>query len=209
MSGFYKNIGWSAQPRSKYELQEEMKKRIQRGQYNLNDIDTSKITDMSYLFFCCDYVKDIDKIDISFWDTSRVTSMEFMFSCCYKFNSDISRWDVSNVQNMQGMFESCRHFNGDLSKWNVNNVQNMSCMFMNCTSFNSDISNWDVSNVQNMQSMFYNCENFEQDLSRWNIKGSTAFPFSVFKGCFKLDEKIPDSWWRYFIKDYDIITSKE
>ena len=159
MSGFYKNIGWSAQPRSKYELQEEMKKRIQRGQYNLNDIDTSKITDMSYLFFCCDYVKDIDKIDISFWDTSRVTSMEFMFSCCYKFNSDISRWDVSNVQNMQ--------------------------------------------------SMFYNCENFEQDLSKWNIKGSTAFPFSVFKGCFKLDEKIPESWWRYFIKDYDIITSKE
>ena len=88
MSGFYKNIGWSAQPRSKYELQKEMEKRIQRGQYNLNDIDTSKITDMSYLFFCCNYVSDIDKIDISFWDTSKVTSMEFMFSCCYKFNSE-------------------------------------------------------------------------------------------------------------------------
>ena len=49
--GFYKNAGGLAHPTTKGELQDEIKIRLDRGQTNLNDIDTSKITDMTYVFF--------------------------------------------------------------------------------------------------------------------------------------------------------------
>ena len=52
--GFYQNASGMVRPSTKKELHEEIKIRLDRGQYNLNDIDTSKITDMSYLFYDSD-----------------------------------------------------------------------------------------------------------------------------------------------------------
>ena len=125
--GFYKNAGGMVCPTTVDELRREIKTRLSQGQYNLNDIDTSKITDMSYLF---SGYKDIPDIDISKWDTSKVEDMSYMFFNCKKFNSDLSSWDVSNVTNMNSMFYGCEKFNCDLSKWNVSRVDKyMSSMF--------------------------------------------------------------------------------
>ena len=92
-------------PETKRELQdiltELIKKRGNEG--NFNDIDTSKITDMSYLFF------DMDNFngDISNWDVSSVERMSQMFRGCRSFNQDISDWDVSNVSETNFMFDYC------------------------------------------------------------------------------------------------------
>ena len=48
--GFYKNAGGIIRPTTRIELIQEINTRLDRKQYNLNDIDTSRITDMSYLF---------------------------------------------------------------------------------------------------------------------------------------------------------------
>lgn len=80
---------------------------------DLNDIDTSAITDMQALFQSSEF-----NGNISGWDVSNVTSMNFMFFGS-KFNSDISQWDVSNVTDMRYMFERSE-FNQNISKWNVN-----------------------------------------------------------------------------------------
>ena len=92
-------------PKTKEELQDLLKQLIEeRGnEGDFNDIDTSKITDMSDLF---------DGID--------------------KFNGNISKWDVSNVTNMTYMFHGCQSFNQDISKWNVSNVKNNNKIFYNC-----------------------------------------------------------------------------
>ena len=150
--GFYKNAGGIAcHPTTKRELQNEIRIRLERGQTNLNDIDTSRITDMSSLF---QFFNNIQDIDISGWDVSKVKDMNNMFLDCRKFNCDLSKWDVSSVEDMSNMFFNCKNFNSDLSKWNVSKVTDMRSMFYECPNFNCDLSGWNVNKVRYMDRMF-------------------------------------------------------
>ena len=153
---------------------------------DLNWIDTSNVTDMSYLFdeirsftgnvseWNVSSVTDMGNMfgstnfngDLSKWDVSSVTNMDSMFEFSL-FNGDISNWDVSNVIDMSYMFMESQ-FNGDISKWDVSNVEVMTCMFYK-SQFNGDISKWDVSNVINMKRMFYKSP-FSGNLDNWNVK---------------------------------------
>ena len=124
-----KRIDYKYFPETKGELRDIIEQRIKEegNELDLNDIDVSKITDMSYLF---------EETD---------------------FNGDISSWNVSNVTNMRSMFFGCKEFNCDISNWDVSNIKDMSCMFWKCSKFNSNISNWNVSNVKNTEYIFDNC----------------------------------------------------
>ena len=80
------------------------------------------------------------KCNLNWIDTSKITNMTDLFYDINEFNGDISNWDVSKVTNMELMFASSS-FNGDISNWNVSKVTNMYGMFYDCKSFNQDISN--------------------------------------------------------------------
>ena len=114
-------------PQTNSELKDLIKKLIrERGNdADLNDIDTSEITDMSYVFFNSAFNGDISE-----WDVSKVKDMPYMFYNSM-FNGDISKWDVSNVKDMHGVFAYSK-FNGDISEWDVSNVEYMNDMFDNC-----------------------------------------------------------------------------
>ena len=109
-------------PKTRDELIELINELIEeRGNdADLNDIDTSEITDMSQLFFKSNFNGDISE-----WDVSKVEDMSYMFSES-TFNGDISNWDVSNVKGMFCMFYGSEFTseNGDISKWDVSNAKN-------------------------------------------------------------------------------------
>ena len=141
-------------PETKKELKDIISQRIkdEGNEVDLNDIDTSKITDMSSLFDGTNFNGDISQ-----WDVSNVKNMSYMFAVCRQFNKDLSNWDVSNVTLMPYMFYKCESFDQDISNWDVSNVTNMACMFAHCASFNQDISSWDVSKVTDTKYIFSYC----------------------------------------------------
>ena len=138
----------TVQPQTKKELIDIINLTIkERGdKADLNFIDTSKITDMSWMFNSSKF-----NGDISNWDVSNVEDMSDMF-CKSKFNKDISKWDVSKVKSMSFMFQDSI-FNGDISKWDVSNVEYMNGMFRD-SEVNGDISKWNVSKVISTSWMF-------------------------------------------------------
>ena len=131
---------YNYQPKNRNELIELIDKLVEKrgNEADLNDIDTSEITNMSYLFYDA-----------------------------WHFNGDISKWNVSNVKDMSNMFKDAP-FDGDISNWDVSNVEYMDCMFMNSyfTGKNGDISKWDVSKVKDMKLMFDGCP-LEKNPPKW------------------------------------------
>jgi surface protein len=145
-------------PSSRDELKSIIEQELERQgpDADLNHIDVSYITDMSYLF----YKLNIENIKIDQWDVSNVTNMEGMFYECSNFEGNgLENWDVSNVTTMEDMFSWCKKLNVDLSSWNVTNVKNMSYMFYFCERFNCDLSEWDVSKVIKYYMTFDKCPN--------------------------------------------------
>ena len=144
-------------PETKQELIKNIEECLNSKNYNLNCIDTSKITDMSYLFKNITLPNN-EQIYFDKWNVSNVKDMSYMFYNCGNFDCDLSNWDVSNVTNMYTMFEGCSKFKGKgLENWDVSKVESISYMFFDCINFDCDLSNWNVNNVKNMKRMFYNC----------------------------------------------------
>ena len=72
--------------------------------------------------------------DLNFIDTSLITDMSYLFSGWRIKNIKIDMWDVSNVEDMSYMFRDCSEFDCDLSGWDLSSVKNTHYMFINCSS---------------------------------------------------------------------------
>ena len=93
-----------------------------------NNFDTSKVTNMSWMFGTCSI---LTSLDLSSFNTSKVTNMYSMFSRNLKFVSlNLSNFDTSNVTNMAAMFQGSVALETlDLSSFDTSNVTNMRTMF--------------------------------------------------------------------------------
>ena len=132
---------------------------------DINNWDTSEVTDMSKLF---DNAREFNS-PIGNWDVSNVEDMSEMFSGAESFNQPIGDWDVSNVTDMSDMFSYAESFNQPIGEWDASNVSDMTAMFFGAKSFNQPIGDWDVSNVTVMNAMFAEAKSFNQPIGDWNV----------------------------------------
>ena len=122
---------------------------------NFSNFDTSRVTNMSYMFFSLPMVRELD---LTNFDTRNVTNMYGMFEDMLylkkiKFGMNFG---TSNVTNMGRMFSGMRSIEQlDLSHFNTGNVIDMAAMFLNSSALTSlDLSSFDTRNVEFMNLMF-------------------------------------------------------
>ena len=193
-------------PKDKNELINIIVERITKAQkedetimeFDLNDIDTSKIDDMYKLFPSIKQKVSLENVNISDWNVSNVKSFNNCFCGMYDFNCDLSDWDVSSCEDFESMFEGCYSFNSDLKNWNFENAKSLKFMFLYCYDFDTDVSNWDLSNAATIARMFDCCKNFKGDgLDKMkinkNLIDNKKNIYQTFYNCHSI-KKLP-SWY--------------
>lgn len=162
---------------------------------NIEALDTSNATDMSYMFQGC---SSLTSLDLSKFDTSHVTRMDYMFEgCSFLKNLSLSSFDTRSVTSMGGMFSDCGSLRAvDVSSLDTSNVNNMSWMFSGCSSLVSvDLLSFDTSSVTDAYGVFHDCSSLKRlDLSSFDMSAAREMSM-FFYGCTSLQEvKFGDSF---------------
>lgn len=154
------------------------------------DIDSSFITDMSFLFSSCCNLVDIDLSNIN---TSCVKNMDNMFRACSKLKTlNLKSFNTSNVISMRDMFRGCLNLNHlNISSFRTLSVERLDGMFESCSSITYiDISNFNTQKVQSMKNMFRGCTSLSiiniSSLYTLNVRDSS----NMFTGCTSLSHII-------------------
>ena len=132
------------------------------NKFDLSSFETtSNLKDIKEMFSGCG---NVTEIDLSKLDTSGVTDMSYMFEGCSKLKSIVgtSNWSGAAVTTTFHMFYNCLEMTSklDLSGFITStSLTNVSYMFYNCKISELDISSLNTSNVENFQGFLYECTN--------------------------------------------------
>ena len=188
---------------------------------DLKNLNTSKVTDFSYMFFNCSSVKQLDlssfdtrqavsfsrmfkdcdsldSLDLSSFDTRGAYEFDWMFEKCSGLTSiDVSSFNTESATDMNGMFYECRKLkNLDLRNFSTNNVKDMSWMFKGCSTLAKvDLGSLDTGAVEDFEEMFDDCSSLEQlDLSSFDTSAARQFS-DMFSDCTRLKSiRGAESW---------------
>ena len=101
----------------------------------IKGMDKFKTTNLKTTYAMFQYCTEIEKINLSSFDTSKVTNMSFMFNKCYKLKEilGLHTFKTNNVKDMSRMFNECWELESlNLSNFETQNVTDFSYMFNNC-----------------------------------------------------------------------------
>jgi len=158
-------------------------------------LNTSAVTDMSYMFYDC---SGLTSLDLSSFSTSNVRTMQSMFNGCTGLTSlDLSSFNTSKMTNMSYMFDGCSGLKSlDLSYFNTSYVTDMRNMFSGCSGLKSlNLSGFDTYRVTDMYSMFGDCSSLTSlDLGSFNTSDVTDMA-DMFFGCSNLQHIYAGVGW--------------
>ena len=115
------------------------------------------------------------------WQTGKVTDMSYMFRGCSNLTGlvGLADWDTGNVTKMSYVFCNCSQLTDltPLTNWQTGKVTDMNYMFMNCVKLTNTvgINSWDISKVATFAKMFGNCPSHPEFTKRsgtWDSRGT-------------------------------------
>ena len=153
---------------------------------HLENLNTSRVTDMSYMFYnCC----SLGSIDLTGLNTSSVTDMTCMFGQCFTLTyADLSGLNTSNVTTMASMFYRCLSLTSvNLSSLNTPKLTDMSSMFNECSSLSTlNLGSFNTQRVTTMNGLFKDCLHLRLlNISSFNTSNVTDMAY-MFKRCYSL-----------------------
>ena len=173
----------------------------------LKDFDTSKVTDMSQMFF--ETVRLLDYTPIAKWDVSNVVNMQSTFCRYYEDEASgyeltdlsfLKDWDVSSVEHLDNCFMGLQHVTDltPLANWNVSKVKTMTYTFNHLHALTSlhGLENWNTSSLEDCQQMFQHLHSVTDlsALSDWNMSNVWNMQ-GMFRSNTKLSDLTPLANW--------------
>lgn len=160
------------------------------SEISLENVDTSEVTDFSFMFSKCRNLKRIYGIESI--NTGNASDFEGMFNCTGIEEIDISSWDLSKAENMSFMFYKCNSLinffaNNSSSKM----LKNMYSMFGYCSELKTvKMNNWNVAKAWEFTSMFQKCQNLiSAEMNGWNSPPENKINLNeMFEGCSSIEE---------------------
>ena len=161
---------------------------------NIGNLNISKADGMSYLFYECNA---LTQLDLSNWDTGNIQYMISTFNGCTNLTElNCSTWNTGKVYNLQLAFLNCKSLETiPVRDWDTRSLMYMDKAFAYCTSLtNLDVSKWDTSKVVEMTSVFYQCSSLKTlDVSKWKTSNIIRAD-SLFGVCEKLASLDVSKW---------------
>ncbi|MCR5501458.1 MAG: leucine-rich repeat protein [Lachnospiraceae bacterium] len=155
---------------------------VQLDRLDIAALDTSNVTDMSYMFYG-QYVRN--GIDVSKFNTRKVKNFSHMFYwiwCPDAKDPDVSGFDTSSAEDMSYMFGA-----GGMARYRRSGKP--SCYGMGHLSGTLDLSNFTFDEVKNMQGMFINQANLKKIVFPNSVNVYFVTDMSrLFMSCEKLEE---------------------
>ena len=72
---------------------------------DLANLNTSEVTDMSYMFYEC---KSLTSLDLTGFNTAKVENIRYIFYSCSSLTSlDVSNFNTAKMSDMRGIFVGC------------------------------------------------------------------------------------------------------
>ena len=187
--------------------------KLKKGENNVTLIIKNKLTDLSYMFFNCFRLKNMN--ELRYLNTENVKDFSYIFAKdngaiiefegkdrfhSFKDINCLSTWDVFNGENFDSTFRDCKELSDikALKYWDVSNGINFINMFCGCSSLAdlSPLKNWKVSNGKNFVWMFLWCYSLEDlsPLKNWDVSNSEDLNY-MFCYCEKLTNIGPLENW--------------
>ena len=137
---------------------------------DISRLDTSQVTDMSFAFYGCTYLR---QLDLSTFNTENVTTMSDMFNNCqYLTNLKISSFNTSNVTTLRNMFKQCSNITSlNLSSFDTSQVKSLYYTFASCTKLKTITGVLNLINCTDFSNSFNSCSVLE-NVTLKNIKKS-------------------------------------
>ena len=161
---------------------------------NIGNLNISKADGMSYLFYECN---SLTQLDLSNWNTDNIQYMISTFNGCTNLTElNCSTWNTGKVYNLQLAFLNCKSLETiPVRDWDTRSLMYMDKAFAYCTSLtNLDVSKWDTSKVVEMTSVFYQCSSLKTlDVSKWKTSNVIRAD-SLFAVCEKLTSLDVSKW---------------
>ena len=163
------------------------RKFIKEGVYTIYFLSYKPITNMSYMFYDC---ATLQELDFSSFNTNQVNNMTSMLCNCRALNQlKLKSLNTNKVTNMRSMFCNCRSLKEiDLSAFNTEQVTDMSFMFFNCRSLQLlNLSSFNTDQVKSMSYMFSHCSSLKEiNLTSFNTNQVTDLS-CMFSHCSSLN----------------------
>ena len=156
----------------------------------INQLKTNNVISLNGMFQDCN---ELEHLDLSNWNTSKVSNMGYMFNKCKKLKKikGINEFITKEVRTIRAMFKECKELEYlDLSSFDTSNVNDMSFIFSECIKLKEikGINNFVTKKVINMCSMFRFCYELDYlDLSNFDTSNVKDMKLMFFE-CIKLKE---------------------